>query len=110
MAERLARMMGWSEERRAQLHEAGLLHDVGKIGVPDAVLFKPGRLTREEFELVKLHAPLGAQIAAEVLTDERSAGSATTTSGGTAAATPRAARPRTSARAGGSSRSPTRGT
>jgi diguanylate cyclase (GGDEF)-like protein len=71
MAERLARMMGWPEERRAQLHEAGLLHDVGKIGVPDAVLFKPGRLTPEEFELVKLHAPLGAQIAAEVLTDEQ---------------------------------------
>jgi HD-GYP domain-containing protein (c-di-GMP phosphodiesterase class II) len=44
---------------------------VGKIGVPDAVLFKPGRLTEEEYELVKQHADLGAEIAAEVLTPEQ---------------------------------------
>ena len=41
---------------------AGLLHDVGKIGVPEAVLSKPGRLTPEEFELIKAHPATGARI------------------------------------------------
>ena len=47
--------------------DAGLVHDVGKIGVPDAILFKPGRLTPEEHELVQEHAELGARIVAEAL-------------------------------------------
>ena len=40
----------------------GILHDIGKIGVPEAVLKKPGRLTNEEYELMKTHAVLGAKI------------------------------------------------
>ena len=68
---RIARATGLSAERLALLREAALVHDVGKIGVPDAVLFKPGRLTPEEYELVKQHAHLGAEIAAEVLTPEQ---------------------------------------
>ncbi len=40
----------------------GLLHDVGKIGVPDAVINKPGRLTDEEYEIIKTHPGRGAQI------------------------------------------------
>ncbi len=71
VAVQLATAAGWPVSRAARLHEAGLLHDVGKIGLPDAVLFKPGRLTPEEFEQVKQHAPLGANIAAEVLDDEQ---------------------------------------
>ena len=71
MAVQLATAAGWPVSRAARLHEAGLLHDVGKIGLPDAVLFKPGRLTLEEFEQVKQHAPLGANIAAEVLDAEQ---------------------------------------
>ncbi|HWH31160.1 MAG TPA: diguanylate cyclase, partial [Egibacteraceae bacterium] len=67
----LATVLGWPEERRGALHEAGLLHDVGKIGVPDAVLFKPGRLTPEEYAQVKQHAELGAEIANEVLAPEQ---------------------------------------
>jgi HD-GYP domain-containing protein (c-di-GMP phosphodiesterase class II) len=51
----------------AQLHETGLVHDVGKIGVPDAILLKPGPLTPEEYEIVKRHATLGAEIVAETL-------------------------------------------
>jgi hypothetical protein len=47
------------------------VHDVGKIGVPDAVLLKPGRLTAEEYEAVKQHAALGAQIVDEILTPEQ---------------------------------------
>jgi putative two-component system response regulator len=40
----------------------GLLHDVGKIGVPDAVINKPGRLTEEEFAMIKTHPATGARI------------------------------------------------
>ena len=71
VAVQLATAAGWAVSRAARLHEAGLLHDVGKIGLPDAVLFKPGRLTPEEYEQVKQHAPLGANIAAEVLDAEQ---------------------------------------
>ncbi|HTI32399.1 MAG TPA: HD-GYP domain-containing protein [Miltoncostaea sp.] len=71
VAVQLATAAGWPVSRSARLHEAGLLHDVGKIGLPDAVLFKPGRLTPDEYEQVKQHAPLGANIAAEVLDAEQ---------------------------------------
>jgi HD-GYP domain-containing protein (c-di-GMP phosphodiesterase class II) len=69
--ERLALAAGWSPRRSALLREAGYAHDVGKIGVPDAVLTKPGRLTPEEYEQIKTHPALGAQIAAEILTGEQ---------------------------------------
>ena len=67
----LAEARGWSAERVRLLHEAGLVHDVGKIGVPDAVLLKPGRLTADEYEQIKKHAALGAQIVEDVLTAEQ---------------------------------------
>jgi diguanylate cyclase (GGDEF)-like protein len=44
------------------IHAAGLLHDIGKIGIPDAILRKPGRLTAEEYEIVKQHVALGDMI------------------------------------------------
>ncbi len=47
------------------------MHDVGKIGVPDAVLLKPGRLDADEYELVKEHAELGARIVEDVLSHEQ---------------------------------------
>ena len=67
----LASELGWGPQACARLHEAGLVHDVGKIGVPDAVLLKPGPLTPEEYDLIKLHVPLGVQIVQEVLDDEQ---------------------------------------
>ncbi len=48
--------MGLSWEYQEMIRVAALLHDYGKIGVPDAILKKPGRLTDEEYEIVKLHA------------------------------------------------------
>jgi HD-GYP domain-containing protein (c-di-GMP phosphodiesterase class II) len=48
--------MGFSKEYQEMIQVAALLHDYGKIGVPDAILKKPGRLTDEEYEIVKLHA------------------------------------------------------
>ncbi|HEX2017142.1 MAG TPA: diguanylate cyclase [Solirubrobacteraceae bacterium] len=67
----LAELAGWSAEGIAQLRDAALIHDVGKIGVPDAILLKPGALTIEEYEQVKQHAALSAQIAEEVLGPEQ---------------------------------------
>jgi diguanylate cyclase (GGDEF)-like protein/PAS domain S-box-containing protein/putative nucleotidyltransferase with HDIG domain len=67
----LAEALGWPPERASLLREAGLVHDVGKIGVPDAILFKPGPLTEAEYEIVKEHASLGAQIVSEALTEEQ---------------------------------------
>lgn len=44
------------------LYVAGMLHDIGKIGVPDAILLKPGRLTQAEFEVIKTHPVVGERI------------------------------------------------
>jgi diguanylate cyclase (GGDEF)-like protein len=54
--------LGFDDDEIVKVHLAGLLHDVGKIGVPDPILHKPGRLTEAEFETMKSHAALGAQI------------------------------------------------
>jgi HD-GYP domain-containing protein (c-di-GMP phosphodiesterase class II) len=71
LARRLALVSGWRAERVDQLESAGLVHDVGKIGVPDAILLKPGQLTVYEYEVVKQHAALGAQIVEGVLSGEQ---------------------------------------
>jgi diguanylate cyclase (GGDEF)-like protein len=71
LAERLARALNWSPKRAARLREAALVHDVGKIGVPDAILLKPSGLTRDEYEAVKDHAVLSAQIVEGVLSEEQ---------------------------------------
>jgi diguanylate cyclase (GGDEF)-like protein len=71
LAARLARLRGWPPAQVALLHEAALVHDVGKIGVPDAVLLKPGRLDADEYEQVKQHAALGARIVADILDHEQ---------------------------------------
>jgi diguanylate cyclase (GGDEF)-like protein/PAS domain S-box-containing protein len=63
----LARRLGWPDEACARLHEAALLHDVGKIAVPDAILRKPGPLTGAEAAEVRRHAALGADIVGEAL-------------------------------------------
>ncbi len=67
----LANLLGWTAERRAKLHESGLVHDVGKIGVPDAILRKQGPLTEAEEEVMRTHAALGARIVHDVLSPEQ---------------------------------------
>ena len=60
---RLARRLNVTDDAEIQaLKAAALLHDVGKIGVPEHILNKPGRLTASEFEIMKRHAPMGADI------------------------------------------------
>jgi diguanylate cyclase (GGDEF)-like protein len=68
---RLAEAAGWPPIPVAQLAEAARIHDVGKVCIPDEVLLKPGSLTTAEFEVVKAHAALGAQMAKEALTAEQ---------------------------------------
>ncbi len=62
----LARYMGLDARDVADIHVASLLHDVGKIGVDDAILKKPGRLTPEEFEIMKSHTVVGATIMSSI--------------------------------------------
>jgi len=58
----LAQKLGWDEQRRENLRKIALLHDIGKIGIPDSVLNKPSRLTDEEYALMKSHVEIGAEI------------------------------------------------
>ena len=62
IAVEIGRELGLPADRLEALRFAGLFHDIGKIGVPDAILMKPSRLTDEEFELVKRHPEDGARI------------------------------------------------
>lgn len=61
----LALRMGWSEETADQLRLAAAVHDVGKIGVPDGILHRPGKLSVAEFEVVKIHAADGGDMLAK---------------------------------------------
>ena len=58
----LCRAMGGSQEEQDILNVAGQLHDIGKIGIRDDILLKPGRLTDEEFRIIKEHPVIGANI------------------------------------------------
>ena len=58
----LSKKLGLSPEQIEQIQKTGLLHDIGKIGIPDSILLKPDRLTPEEFEIIKEHPVRGAEI------------------------------------------------
>jgi putative nucleotidyltransferase with HDIG domain len=59
---KIARAMGCSDEDIKRIESIGPLHDIGKIGVHDSILNKPGRLTKEEFEEIKAHPLIGVNI------------------------------------------------
>ncbi len=72
-AEMLARELGLSERRSERVRLAGMLHDIGKIGVPNSILSKPGSLDEQELVVIRRHPELGAQILEhESLADVRS--------------------------------------
>jgi putative two-component system response regulator len=58
----MARALSWKREAVEQIRLAAPMHDVGKIGIPDSILRKPGKLTTNEFEIMKTHAEIGAGI------------------------------------------------
>ena len=58
----IAARFGYSKKQQDEIYMMGLLHDVGKIGVPDAVINKPNKLTEKEFEMIKEHPVKGASI------------------------------------------------
>ena len=67
----LAKRMGKSEEEQEVIYRAGLLHDVGKIRVPESVINKPGKLTDEEFDQIRIHPVSGYHILRDISKDER---------------------------------------
>jgi putative two-component system response regulator len=62
MCRELALDIGLGEDLSEQLLHASSMHDIGKIAVPDSVLLKPGPLTPEEWEVMKSHTTIGAQL------------------------------------------------
>ncbi len=58
----IARHLGLSEEQQALLLEAAPMHDIGKVGTPDLILLKPGKLNDEEFAIMKQHAVIGYEV------------------------------------------------
>ena len=58
----IAQELGWKGEDLDAIEQAAQLHDIGKIGVPDSVLLKPGRLTPEEYEVMQKHSGYGTRI------------------------------------------------
>ncbi len=67
----IARRLGWSGERISELEVGGVLHDIGKIGVPDSILTKPGPLSPEEQQRMELHPQIGARMLRDVPSLER---------------------------------------
>ncbi len=61
-AREIARRYGYTQQQQKDLYMVGLLHDVGKIGIPDAIINKPARLTETEYDVIKTHTVLGAKI------------------------------------------------
>jgi diguanylate cyclase (GGDEF)-like protein/putative nucleotidyltransferase with HDIG domain len=58
----IAKELGLSNEQIKIINKAGLLHDIGKLGIPESILFKPAKLTPQEYALITKHATLGAEI------------------------------------------------
>jgi putative two-component system response regulator len=58
----LAQLLGWPAAKVDDLRVAAMMHDIGKIGVPDSILLKPGPLLPDEFEVIKQHTVIGARI------------------------------------------------
>ena len=62
----IARRLGWSESEVTNIQYIALLHDIGKIGIPDTILNKPARLTDEEYSIIQKHTVIGSKILADV--------------------------------------------
>jgi energy-coupling factor transport system substrate-specific component len=61
----LAQKLNIDKEVLNLIYTAGMIHDIGKIGIPDSILNKPGKLTKEEFDVIKTHPTIGINILAD---------------------------------------------
>ena len=59
---KIARRAGYTDEKLDRIYMMALLHDIGKIGIPDTIINKPGKLSSEEFAIIKRHPAIGAKI------------------------------------------------
>jgi putative nucleotidyltransferase with HDIG domain len=71
LSEKLALSCGWNADLAIRLAQAALLHDVGKLGIGEAVLGKPGKLSASELEQIRNHPDTGAEIAVKALDEEQ---------------------------------------
>jgi putative two-component system response regulator len=69
----IARQLGLNAATVELIEQAAPLHDVGKIGIPDAILLKPGKLTEDEFDVIRQHCEFGKRIVDEMTSDDRRA-------------------------------------
>lgn len=65
-SKKLASLIGLPKERQKLVYYTALLHDIGKIGIPDSIINKPGKLTPEEYEIIKQHPVIGSQILSSI--------------------------------------------
>ena len=65
-AVKIAELAGKSEEECQQIYFTALLHDVGKVGIPDSIINKPGKLTKDEFDVIKQHPEKGHNILSQI--------------------------------------------
>jgi len=65
----VARELGFSHTEAEKMGKAAILHDVGKIGIADEILLKPGKLTMQEFEVMKTHTTIGAKLLSGINSD-----------------------------------------
>ena len=70
ITEEMAKKPGYTEYITAEyiedIYYSSILHDIGKVGIPDGILLKPGKLTNEEFEVIKKHSILGGDVLADI--------------------------------------------
>lgn len=62
----IAKRLGYSKKEQKNIYYVGLLHDVGKIGIPDSIINKPSKLTDEEYDVIKTHPGIGADILEDI--------------------------------------------
>ena len=65
----LAKAAGLDDDQCHKLFHASAMHDVGKIGIPDAILLKPGKLDKDEFKIMKTHTTIGGKLLADIDSD-----------------------------------------
>ena len=65
-AQRIAEEMGFGEQERHIVHRAGMLHDIGKIAIPDSVFLKPTKLTKEEYALIQEHVVISYEMLKDI--------------------------------------------